>query len=451
MKRLIKSSFIGLLVIVLVLITFRAPQAAPPPSQPIAAPQLDIEQFRRSLDRKDTTTAIRLVEEFWRSQYESYYGGSLTLQQLDARAISQKLKYLYLTTNNKAALIYIVPTPTHLELIFVPPGAPPIHRRVSTKREVLLQTVKAFRDQVTDPYTQSATYLPAAQSLYQLIIAPLERDLKLFEVETLVFCLGGGLRTVPLAALHDGKQFLIEKYKLGIIPAFNLLDSQATVLHGTQVLAMGASKFEELAPLPAVPLELQIIASTLWQGKVLLNQNFTIKNLKASRSEIPYGILHVATHADFSPGSVSDSYIQFWDKRLSPNQMNELNLRSPAVQLLVLSACRTAVGSPQAELGFAGLSVMSGSKASIASLWHISDAGTLLLMTRFYKELKTTRKTEALRQAQIAMIKKQATLEESLALRGDDRSLPNELQQAKPTDFSHPFYWASFVLIGSVW
>ncbi len=147
-----------------------------------------------------------------------------------------------------------------------------------------------------------------------------------------------------------------------MIPAFNLLDPRSTELRGAKVLAMGASKFEEQSPLPAVPLELETIAKTLWQGEVLLNQNFTLANLQTHRARFPYSIVHLATHADFAPGSISNSYIQFWDKRLSLNRVRDLGLRSPPVQLLVLSACRTAVGNPQAELGFAGLAVMSGSK-----------------------------------------------------------------------------------------
>ncbi|WP_254722053.1 CHAT domain-containing protein [Kovacikia minuta] len=214
---------------------------------------------------------------------------------------------------------------------------------------------------------------------------------------------------------------------------------------------MGASQFEELSPLPAVPLELNTIAESLWSGKVLLNQNFTLANLQAYRAKSPYGIVHLATHADFAPGSISDSYIQFWNERLSLNRLRDLGLRSPPVQLLVLSACRTAVGNPQAELGFAGLAVMSGSKAAIASLWQVSDVGTLVLMTEFYRQLKTAIKPEALRRSQIALLRKQVSLTNSPALKQHPEPLPPELKEGQEPDLSHPYYWAAFTLVGNAW
>lgn len=176
-------------------------------------------------------------------------------------------------------------------------------------------------------------------------------------------------------------------------------------------------------------------------------------NLKAYRAKYPYGIIHLATHADFVPGSISNSYIQFWDGRLSPDRFRDLGLRMPVVQLLVLSACRTALGNLQAELGFAGLAVMSGSKAAIASIWSVSDVGTLVLMTEFYRRLHTAPiKTEALRQAQITLLSKQGNLQNTLALADQSRSsLPATLRTDTKIDFSHPYYWAGFTLIGNPW
>jgi CHAT domain-containing protein len=58
------------------------------------------------------------------------------------------------------------------------------------------------------------------------------------------------------------------------------------------------------------------------------------------------------------------------------------------------------------ELGFAGLSVQAGVKSALASLWFVSDEGTMALMTKFYQELKQAPiKAEALRRTQVAMLK----------------------------------------------
>jgi CHAT domain-containing protein len=74
-----------------------------------------------------------------------------------------------------------------------------------------------------------------------------------------------GLRAIPLGVLHDGKQFLIEKYSLGLIPSLNLTDTRYQSLKDAHVLAMGASEFVEEKPLPAVPVELSTITPSYGQ------------------------------------------------------------------------------------------------------------------------------------------------------------------------------------------
>ncbi len=168
---------------------------------------------------------------------------------------------------------------------------------------------------------------------------------------------------------------------------------------------MGASKFQQLPSLPAVPEELSIVAKEIWQGKFFLNQNFTLNNLKSIRSSQPFGIIHLATHGEFEEGTLDNSFIQFWDSKLKLSQIRDLGLNNPTIELLVLSACRTALGDREAELGFGGFAYKAGVKTAIASLWQVSDSGTLGLMTELYKNLKIVPiKAEALRQAQIALI-----------------------------------------------
>jgi CHAT domain-containing protein len=122
--------------------------------------------------------------------------------------------------------------------------------------------------------------------------------------------------------------------------------------------------------------------------------------------------------------------------------------------MLVLSACRTALGDLNAELGFAGLAVQSGAKAAVASLWSVDDAGTLLLMTNFYQHLKTSvTKAEALRQAQLAMLYRQAYQQSNSVMRTiPQASLPLGLQNSdNEADLAHPYYWAAFTMIGNPW
>ncbi len=423
------------------------------PALPIIPP-VNLAKLIETLNQGDIAAAVQQIETGWKNQYEAYFEGKLTSQSLTAEGIRQVLDRLNRLTGQKAAVIYVIPTPQHVELMLLTPAATAIHRRIGgVPQPLLAETLRNFRVSVVNPESRSQEYLAIAKKLYDWIITPLEADLQAQKIDTLIFCLGGGLRSTPLAALHDGKKFLVEKYNLAIMPALNLADTNPTAIQGTKVLAMGASTFTNQPPLPAVPIELTAIANNLWSGNTLLNQDFTLANLKAQRSRNPYGIIHLATHAEFVPGAVEDSYIQFWDSQLKLNQIKTLGLRTPVVQLLVLSACKTALGNPRAELGFAGLAVQAGVKAAIASLWSVSDAGTLVLMSEFYHHLKTAPiKAAALRQAQIAMLKGQVNLQTSAALRTRGKeTLPPELTKFEQTDVSHPYYWAAFTLIGNPW
>jgi filamentous hemagglutinin family protein len=342
-----------------------------------------------------------------------------------------------------------------LEIIAVTPGKRPIYRRVSgTRRSEVLQVVRHLTNEITDPVTRDTdSSLAAAQQLYQWIMQPIAAELESQKIDNLVFIMDAGLRSIPIAALHDGKQFLVENYSLALMPSLSLTDTRYQNIQGAQVLAMGASTFAEQRPLPAVPVELAGILNQPWRGETFLNQAFTLNNLKAQREKTPFGIVHLATHAEFNPGDPTNSYIQLWDTKLRLDQVRQLGWNNPPVQLLVLSACRTALGDEQAELGFAGLAYQTGVRSTLASLWAVDDAGTLAFMTEFYHQLsKAKTRSEALRQTQLAMIRGQVRVEPG-QLHTSDRAtpLPSELTQPEAKPLSYPFYWAAFTLVGNPW
>ena len=404
---------------------------------------LNGQNLQRSLDRNDPVDVVRQVELGWQYQYEAYYQGKLKSQYLELPEIQQQLAKLDRSTKTKSALLYAVPRPTGLHLILVSAQGLPVIRTVKdANAKTLPEVSKTLRLNIVNSQTISTEYLPPAQQLDRWLIQPVAADLKAKKINTILFCLGTGLRGLPLAALHDGRQFLVERYNLGIIPAFNLLDRRSRSLPGLQVLAMGAAKFSDNDNLPAVPLELETITQKgSWPGRVLLNEAFTLARFRQARSRTAYGIVHLATHADISAKSVKDSYIQFWDRRLQLNEVRNLRLDAPAVQLLVLSACRTALGTPNAELGFAGLAVQSGASAVLASLWAVDDVGTLVLMSDFYQQLKTAPlKSNALRSTQLAMLKGDLTFKTSPISSRARGSLPSELQPSIDRDLSHPYY-----------
>jgi CHAT domain-containing protein len=273
--------------------------------------------------------------------------------------------------------------------------------------------------------------------------------------------MGEGLRLIPIAALHDGKQFLIEKYSLGVIPSASFTNISYSDIKKSQVLAMGASKFapnQKAQDLPAVAIELPYIAE-LWNGKYFLNDDFTIENLKNKRNDNsiankPFEMVHLATHLEFSPGDASNSYIQLHHSQLPLNKVRELGWNQPPLELLVLSTCKSASGDSKTELGFAGLAVNTGVKSVVASLWKVEDAATMVLMTKFYQQLKTTPiKVEALRQAQLAMIKGDVTVEgNKLIATNRSVDITEEIAtEIQKINLKHPYYWSAFMMIGGQW
>lgn len=259
-----------------------------------------------------------------------------------------------------------------------------------------------------------------------------------------------------MAALHDGEKFLIEKYAIGSIPSISLTNTRYNPIKDAPVLAMGASEFTDKNSLPAVPIELETITQNVWSGDAYLNDQFTLQNLQTQRQQKPWKIIHLASHADFQAGDPSNSYIQLWDTKLQLDQMRQLGWhQAPQVDLLVLSACRTAFGSVDAELGFAGLAVKAGVKSALASLWYVDDGGAFALMSGFYHQLgqpDVTIKAEALRRAQLALLRGELRMESGeLQGLGEGKTIPVAPGLPKNQNFSHPYYWAAFTIIGSPW
>jgi CHAT domain-containing protein len=439
---LLTALFLGGMLAQAVLLPSRAQTANPPSLETV---------FKQS----NLSEIVPQIEQNWESQYEEYFRKSFPDTSITVEIIANKLSEIGAQTQTKPALVYVVPLENKLELVLLTPGKPPIHKRVTEASHTrLLKQVKEYTNAVTNPsLTNTKTYLEPSQQLYKWIVTPIEPDLRSQNIDTLIFCLGKGLRTLPLAALHDGQQFLAEKYSISRIPAFKLTEIIYTDLKTAQILAMGASEFKDQQPLPAVPVEITAIAEKIGRGRSFLNQEFTQQNLRSQRQQQPFKIIHLATHADFQPGNPNNSYIQFWDNKVTLDKLGQLNLNSPPVDLLVLSACRTAIGDENAELGFAGLAVQAGVKSAIASLWYVSDEGTLALMTEFYRQLQTAPiKAAALKQAQIEMLKGRIRIQNG-QLQGKDWSilLPEAIAKIQNQNLSHPYYWAAFTVVGSPW
>ncbi len=343
-----------------------------------------------------------------------------------------------------------------LEVLVVTAQGNVVRRRIpQATRATVMQLATKFRREVSDPRkTRSTTYLPMAQQFYRWMIAPIQQELELRQINNLVFLMDTGLRSLPVAALHNGQQFLVEHYSIGLMPSVSLADTRYQDIKDAQLLTLGISEsVQGQEPLPAVQVEVATLVNSLWSGSAFLNQTATLSTLKSARQNRPYGIIHLATHADFLPGSLSESYIQLWDQRLQLDQIRQLGWNDPQVQLLVLSACSTALGDREAELGFGGLAVQSGVKSALASLWAVNDAATAALITRFYKDLQSARiKAEALQQTQLAMIRGQVFIRDNQiqGVEGDGIPLPED-SSSRDENLVHPYFWSSFTMIGTPW
>jgi filamentous hemagglutinin family protein len=404
----------------------------------------------------NTTQSLTVLEQNRINEFSEYLGLNFSMQTLSTTNVRDLLKTIDTQTNTKSAVLYVNSYPEYLQLVlYTATGETVLKTIAEAEQKELSQTVQEFRNEITNPRRLNSTsYLPSAQKLYSWLIAPLEASLQQEGIDTILFSMDAGLRSLPIAAIHDGEKFLIEKYRLSLIPSISLMETDYHSLAQAPILALGVSQFDKLNPLPGVPVELEAITNKVKKSSMLLNENSTINNLIAQRSKFPYQIIHLATHAEFQPGNRDNSYIQLWQEQLTLGKIQELGWQNPPVELLVLSACQTALGDYQAELGFAGLAVATGVKSALGSLWYVSDYGTLGLMNEFYQQLSQGNiKAESLRQAQLALLRGEVKLNQGLLQsRGTvNITLPKEIAQIGNLNFSHPYYWSGFTIVGSPW
>ena len=421
-----------------------------------SAPAISENAVKQNLTSKELGKIINKTERSWEYDYEEYFHNDFTNYSRTEKQIANQLTEISKITRTNPAVLWAVPTPDQLYLLLITPGSNPIIKSVRTARgEALAKVVDRFDRSIHSSLkSNSKAYLPSAKLLHKWLIEPIEPELRSANIDTIMLCSGSGLRSFPFAALYDGEQFLIEKYSLVRLPAFNLTDIsyEPDEKKKMDVLAMGASVFTDLPPLPGVEVEISTITPKTLPGKAMLNRDFTVKNLRAQHDENSYDLIHLATHAEFNSGKPKNSYIQFGDTKVSLDKIDRLGLNNPPVDLLVLSACQTAVGNKQAEFGFAGLTLQAGVKTALASLWSIDDAGTVALMSEFYQNLASGEmKAQALRQSQIAMLQGQIYLDKDRlrSARGTIDLPPTLIKNQY--DLSHPFYWAGFSLIGNPW
>jgi CHAT domain-containing protein/tetratricopeptide (TPR) repeat protein len=325
-------------------------------------------------------------------------------------------------------------------------------------QDQLWQATKAFHDELRTP--GSLTQAQAkGKTLYDCLVAPLEGVIKNNDIQHLVFAPDLATNYIPLGALYDGKQFLIQRFTIANIVDARSTDTQATLPPKPQVLALGMSTgTAKFSPLPSVPPELASIVKTVtpksqgvFPGIEMLNADFTQTRFAKNLRQGNFAILHFATHAAFTPTNPIDSFLLLGDgKELTIPDIQNLDGLG-AVHLVVLSACQTALNDAKGGVEVRAISsyFLSRAKTVVASLWNVNDASTALMMQQFYKHLASGKtKVQALQQVQQDFILGKLTVKDADAL--DRAGARRYIEGQPPVDsLAHPYYWAPFILIGN--
>lgn len=371
--------------------------------------------------------AQQIIERFKRDEIQDYFRQECFWANENQASIEENL-------STETAVLYpiFLAKETQLKLLLkLPTGLYLFDAPVLGK---IAHTTTVLRGNLVKPSdTQRPFQTTEANKLYNWLITPIAAKLETQHIHTLIIVPDGVLRTIPFAALYDGKQFLMEKYTLASVQNLESTNGKTpSSWNNVQVLLGGVSKpvDKELPPLPKVEKELAGIQDSFPHNSVrLLDEPFIDKNLKDKLIQTSYNIIHVASHASFGsdPNDSKQTFLLTYQNRLTLNRLEELiKLRKSvtSLELMTLSACETAKGDDRAALGLAGITLKSGAKSALASLWQVNDEATAKLMTEFYRQLlqqPQLTKAEALRRAQLTLMK----------------------------DYPHPYYWAAFLIIGN--
>jgi CHAT domain-containing protein/TPR repeat protein len=332
------------------------------------------------------------------------------------------------------ALIYSVVLPDKLHIL-VTTGGGTEHFQISIHSDVLNGMVENLR---ADLQNSESDPLQSSKVFYDTVWKSIDDSLRRLKVTNIVLSLDGQLRYLPFAAVHDGRNYMIERYKISYITSNSVdLLTSGRSLKLSSIQALGVTKggfgFD---PLPNVADELDSLVRSqanpagLFPGRQWRDGEFTKRRLqRALKTRSP--IIHIATH--FKLGSSLDtSTLLLGTQLLTVKELvdgvasNRFDFG--ASELVVFTACETGSGNGREMEGLAINLDKVGLKSVVATLWAVNDKSTSKFVVLFYSNLKKgLPRAEALRDAQLSFI------------RSTDRM---------PSSYAHTLHWAPFVILG---
>jgi CHAT domain-containing protein len=384
--------------------------------EPIYREMVSLLLTGNSPDQQSLAKAREVIEALQLAELDNFFQEAcidVATQQIDQ-------------VDSHATVIYPIILPDKLAVIASSAGQPLAYYTTAVSAQTVETTLRELLSSI-HPASDNQQRLALSQQVYDWLIRPAEASNLTGNTQTMVFVLDGLLRNVPMAALHDGNQYLIEKYAVALSPGLQLMSAQSLEHINSDAVVGGISEARNgLSALPAVKEEILDIAQRV-SAQTLVNEEFTSERLASEVENSSASIVHLATHGQFS-SRLEDTFLSTWEGQLSVQELSEIlqtRGRSSAIELLVLSACDTASGDDRAVLGLAGLAIKSGARSTVATLWPVKDQAAAKLMSALYDNIDDANmtKAEALRQAQLSLL--------------------------QDPSYSDPFFWSAYTLVGN--
>lgn len=414
-----------------------------------------LEQSLAEQFRKQQTDIEALLDEVANADRQiEREVGKLDLDLVDAT--HERLK----TMKGRAVELQIASLDTALH-IFLTTERTGIHKSVPVGRKEMALLVFRAWSAASQRDPDARLHL---KRLYDILVKPVEAELRASHADVLMFNLSGVLRYVPLAALHSGERYLAEDYALALSTTAANTRYEALPRERGKAAGFGVTREHVgFAALPGVADELEAIfdgkdTKGYLGGSARMDDDFHSVSLGDALKAKPL-YLHVASHFRLVPGDAANSVLLLGDgRRLSLDDFRkDERFRLTDLDLLALSACETAGGVDQtgAEIeSFASVVQKRGASSVMATLWPIADSSTSLLMADFYKGFlaEGLDKATALRRAQIAMLRgetRPAQMVTASRSANEVIDIPHTDTPVAELGYQHPYFWSAFILMGN--